>query len=147
MRFLYTITDEPSETGGYNVTAFTEGQLRVEHGGATFLVADDILLVEFAVVLHKWLLRVQPGRVHDLYYASMNFEEEPIFAFRYNPQSGNFLLESVWAETEVPPVSRGEALSAAEHYLAQLRDDLSRRLAVSLDGILDAAVADDLPNQ
>ncbi|MBI2374008.1 MAG: hypothetical protein HYV07_08420 [Deltaproteobacteria bacterium] len=141
MRFEYDITTFPVDPGGYNLTAYTEGVLRLLVGASVFLDASGILLVEFAVVLRKWLRACASGPI-DFYYASMDFEEEPILAFRYDTSGGQFRLESVWSETDVGPVSRAEVIAAAQQYLAQLRDDLKRGHDVDLDKTLEEALMD-----
>lgn len=139
MRFRYVITDLPHETGGYNVAAFTEGRLSIEQMGTMFLDAEGILLVEFAIVIYEWLLKANAGECADLYYASMDFEDEPIFALKYNPTTDTLSLESVWAMSDVPDVSRADAVSSAQNYLRQLSSELRERLRVDLDAILQTA--------
>ena len=47
MRIEYDVTAFPNETGGYNLTAYTEGVLRrIVVGTSVFLNASGILLVE-----------------------------------------------------------------------------------------------------
>lgn len=138
MRFQYDITTFPPETGGYNLTAYTEGVLRLIVDTSVFLEVDGILLVELAIVLHKWLRAFASGPV-DFYYASMDFEEEPILAFRYDASEDRFRLESVWSDSDAGPLPREEVISAAQEYLSQLRDELRREHDVDLDQRLEEA--------
>lgn len=139
MRFLYEIKSFPSKVEGYNITAYTEGTLRLLVGSVTFFDASGILLVEFAVVLKRWLLSLENGPV-DLYYASMDFEEEPILALRYNTVQHRFLPESVWAKSDPLPVSLGEAKSAANAYLTELGEELRTKYGVDLNEVLGEAM-------
>ena len=76
MEYKFKIATVPEKKSGCHLPAYTEGPLEVWLDGQQFVRVDEALLVEFAVVLSKWL-RTQPS---SLYYASMDFEEEPIFA-------------------------------------------------------------------
>ena len=147
MRYFYTITEVPKETGGYNIPAYTEGTLRVEHGNEVLFEAEEILLVEFAIALYKWLVHVGDGTIRDFYYASMNFEDEPIVALRYDVPSDSYAFESAWNRTPPPRVPAKKAICAAEHFLSALQDDLERTLSVRLMTILVAAAADELPGR
>jgi hypothetical protein len=141
VRFEYDITTFPTQTGGYNLIAYTEGGLRLFVDELVVLDASGILLVELAVVLHKWLRACASGPT-DFYYASMDFEEEPILAFRHDPSGDQFRLESVWSETDVGPVPTADAIAAAQRYLAHLRDELKREHGVDLDEKLEEAIMD-----
>ncbi|WP_437731977.1 DUF7878 domain-containing protein [Sorangium sp. So ce1335] len=140
MRFLYEIKSFPDKVEGYNLIAYTEGTLRLIVGSTAFIDADGILLVEFAVVLKKWLLSIGNGPV-DLYYSSMDFDEEPVLALRYNAVADEFLPESVWAKSDPLPISRGEAKSAADAYLAELGEELRTEYGVDIDEVLEKAVS------
>ena len=142
MRFIYQITSFPEKTDGYNLIAYTEGTLRLLLGAVPFLEMSGVLLVELAVVLHKWLHTLEHEPT-DFYYASMDFEEEPIVALRYDSNRDHFMPESVWAEVDAVPVPRFEAKLAAEAYLAELREDLGAKHGVDLDRALEEAVLDE----
>ena len=86
--------------------------------GQQFVRVDEALLVEFAVVLSK-RLRAQPN---SLYYASMDFEEEPIFALSL--QGDAFEPSSVWASGAPVVVSTQDAIAAAQHYIDRLSAEL-----------------------
>ena len=139
MRFLYEIISFPDKVEGYSLTAYAEGTLRLLIGSVVFLDASGILLVEFAIVLKKWLLSLEDGPV-DLYYASMDFEEEPVLALRYNAVQDEFLPESVWAKSDPLPISLGEAKSAADAYLAELGEELRTKYGADLNKVLEEAV-------
>lgn len=134
MQFIYEIASFPSKTTGYNLTAFTEGRLQVVQGPSLFLDAQGILLVEFAVVMNKWLLAQSTGHV-GLYYASMDFEEEPVFALRFDSDLDCFIPESVWAQADAIPVSGVEAEQAAKTFLARLSQELRAKHDVDLEGV------------
>ncbi|WP_437685677.1 DUF7878 domain-containing protein [Sorangium sp. So ce176] len=139
MRFLYEMTSFSEKVEGYNLTAYTEGTLQILIGSVVFLDASGILLVEFAIVLKKWLLSLDDGPV-DLNYASMDFEDDPIFALRYDAAQGEFLPESVWAKSSPLPISLDEAKSAADAYLAELGQELRTKYGVELNEVLEEAV-------
>lgn len=136
MEYKFTIAAIPDETTGYHLPAETEGPLEVWLEGHRFLKVDDALLVEFAIVLAKWL-ESQP---ESLYYASMDFEEEPIFAL--TQEGDRFEPSSVWASGEPVMVPVDDALAAARRYI----DDLGRQLneqGADLDSTIEEAIAAD----
>lgn len=145
MRFAYEISSFPREVEGYNLISYTEGTITLFFGPVVYLNATGVLLVELAVVLYKWLLASR-GRPANLYYASMDFEEEPILALNYDTVHDCFWPESVWAEATVDPVSPTEARDAAETYLKELREELERGYGVDLLIVLEAALAADAPH-
>lgn len=145
MKLEYELQRVPQEKSGYQVPSFTEGTLRISLGEQAFLHAEDILLVEFAIVLVKWLGTVEHRGPSSLYYASMDFEEEPIFALNYNAESNSFEPDSVWASTEPRSVSVDEAVAAARSYVASLQDELSTKHGIDLAAVLEAAVGDEVP--
>ena len=136
MEYKFTITSVPDDKSGYHLPAETEGPLEVWLEGQRFLKVDEALLVEFAIVLAKWL-RVQPN---SLYYASMDFEEEPIFALTV--EGSDFQPSSVWASGEATPVPSADAVAAARNFIETLGEELNRHGA-NLDRVIDEAVAAD----
>ena len=94
IRFSFKIEEFPKETGSYHVPAYTEGNLSIINEGKEFLNADGILLVEFAVVLKKWLLAIDAGKMDNFVYESMDFEESPIVEKLLN--NGKVKPASVW---------------------------------------------------
>lgn len=142
MKFEYKITNLPVKTNGYNLTAYTEGGLRLFAGTSKILDVSGILLVELAIVIHKWLKGLVSGPV-DFYYASMDFEEEPIIAFYYDTDIDRFRFDSVWSNAIVSPFSPRDVVSAARIYLSQLKDDLNRECGIDLHTKLEEAIASD----
>jgi len=141
VRFEFEILLLPEEIGGYRLAAYTEGVLRLMVGATAFLDADGVLLVEFGLALHKWLEIARSGP-HDFYYASMDFEEEPILAFRYDALEDKYRLESVWAQGQAPLVPCPDVVAASRTYLADLRGLLKRKRGVDLEHVLRKSVSD-----
>ncbi len=142
MMYNFTVERFPSDTSGYNPTALTEGRLTIALNNSIFLDVDGILLVEFAVVLARWLSAVRRGEKPDLYYASMDFEEEPIFALRYDDERKSFTTESVWSRQEPVAIKDSEAVRAAQEYIGRLATYLAERSDVNLHAIIDAAISE-----
>lgn len=136
MKYDYVIESFPLETSGYNVAAYTEGKLKIFVDGKIFFEAEGILLVEFAIVLMKWLLSMEESGPLDLYYASMDFEEEPIFALTYMQDKGVFMPKSIWAIDDPIPIPLESAKKAALDYLLRLTSETKKRFDVELDAIL-----------
>lgn len=140
MRFAYTIEITPSDTSGYHPLAFTEGTVEVWQGNRLFLRAEGILLVELAIDLERWRRRLEEGVMENLYYVSMDFEEEPIFALFLDSASGEFTPRAVWSECDGAPVSPSEANVAILAYIESLRSDLAAKgidLEMEIENAID----------
>jgi hypothetical protein len=143
MKYEYLIVNFPENTSGYNVAAFTDGNLRIIVSDAVFLDASGILLVEFAIVLARWVSLVNVSHPKDFYYASMDFEEEPIFELKYDEQNGIFSLCAVWAEGKSTKVGVEIAIEAARDYIERLNEDLNAQYSIDLTKIINDTLAKD----
>ncbi|KIG12452.1 Type II restriction enzyme, methylase subunit YeeA [Enhygromyxa salina] len=124
MKFDYKIEMVPEDVcGGYNVPAYTEGALEVWQEDVLFLRAEGIPLVEFAIVLARWLHKLV--ETETLYYASMDFEEEPIFALSWDARLQGFMPSSVWSMSKGVPVPLEVARGSAASYIENLCRDLA----------------------
>ena len=132
MKLDYKIESVPDAKDGYNVPAYTEGTLTVFVGDKLFFEARGVLLVEFAIVLHRWLDQVEHDGVVDLHYASMDFEEEPIFALVLDGNGDCFRPVAVWATGTPVPISVGDAKSAAASYISRLSSELAEKCSIDL---------------
>lgn len=132
MRIEFDIKIFPWETHTYHLPAFTEGPIRIFTSSGKFLDADGILLVELAIFLHEWLENARNSPT-DLYYRSMDFEEEPILAFSYSRDDDAFELTSVWSTHGKPErVPSGEVLQATKEYLQNLKVAILARSDIDL---------------
>lgn len=136
MNIDFDIKHIPDELGGYHLTAYTEGDLSIEVLGSTFLVSTEILLVELAVALHIWVSRNHSNSTN-FFYASMDFEDEPILAFKYDEEKRNFWIESVWSPGRVGPVPSFEVVGAVREFINRLSDELEERRGIKLRETLD----------
>jgi hypothetical protein len=142
MQLEFTIEAFPGVRTARDVIAHTEGRLCVLLEGRIFLETGGILLVELAIVLGKWLRTMRAGALEDLYYASMDFEEEPILALRLGDRGGPFVPESVWAEGQRSAIAVADATNAAEQYLLELAKELREEYGFDLEPVLEPTAAD-----
>lgn len=140
IRFDYDIETFPRETSGYHVPAGTEGTLDVWLNDSRFLHAEGVLLVEFAIFVEVWLRKIREGKTDDLHYASMDFEEEPIFALEYDPDSEVFLPSAIWATGSPVPIPTDDARRASEDYIERLGRELAAEHGVNLSEVLGASI-------
>lgn len=141
MKFNYRIESFPAPADRHYLAALTEGRLFVQIEERTFLEAEDVLLVEFAIVLQEWLNQMNEEGVADLYYTSMNFEEEPIFSLTYDNETGCFRPAAVWAVGQPTDVSVEEATTAAQSYIAHLRTELLENYGIDLSTVIAWTIA------
>jgi hypothetical protein len=137
LQLEFEVEEFPEARSERDAIAWTEGMLRVRLEGRIFLETGGILLVEFAIVLKKWLREMRAGSLEDLYYASMDFEEEPILALRLADARGSFMPESAWAEGKRSAISVADATAAAEQYLLDLGTELRRTCGFELEPLLE----------
>lgn len=140
MKITYEIETTPQDTSGYNVPAYAEGRLEVRQAKTQILSVEGVLLVEFAIVLEQWRRQVAGGRMESLHYASMDFEEEPVFALIYDRSTGKFTPSSVFAAAEGSSISPSAATEAAASYIERLDRDLATR-RISLGQVIDDALS------
>lgn len=140
MEIKFDIQQVPAETHGYNVGVYTEGPIEILHAGSSLGPVGDVPLVELAIALDAWLHDSQDNP-EDFYYASMNFEEEPLVAFTYDSASESYTVNSALSEAAIAHVPAAVARQGARSYLATLRAQLLNRLGVDITDILREARA------
>jgi hypothetical protein len=126
MRFAFQVRQVPEDPSGYRAVACTEGNLVVEVGGDVFVRFEALLLVEFASAARNWLKSVDDTVLPAFYFASMDEEEEPLFAMS-EVEAGVLECHSVWQQSAAKRVSVVDATSALRAYIADLTAALSTR--------------------
>ena len=116
---------------------FTEGPLSVLDGEVCAWRWDDILLIEFALVLRKWLQHVAQGGPDTLHYSSMNYEEEPVLAFVWHPSARRYLIASDGVDAERCEIHHHDLVAACERYLDEFGQALRTSSGLVLGALLD----------
>ena len=119
------------------VGGFAEGNLAVLMAGKSVLELNEILLVEMAVCVGQWLFRRGRGELVPFYYASIDYEDEPILAFVPDDRGSLARVESVFSEKELGTVSLRAAEVAAQTFMAGIREELLAELGIDLNSIVD----------
>lgn len=141
MKIEFKVNSFPQDTENYNVTAFTEGEVVFSFHGEKFLRIAECLLVEFAIVLQRWLNAVETDKNLNLYYASMDEEEEPLFALIFDNASGYYHPDSCWSESSFDAnVSQSEAIACANGYINELKGEVSLEYGFDLNAIIEGAI-------
>ena len=118
------ISKLPDSKERYRLIADTEGSLEIAHDNAVVFAQDNVLLVEFARVLGDWLLAQSKDQFSEFVYCSMDFEEEPVLAFRISDDT-NLTLESALLDDSRPFVFlRNDMIVAARLFLTRLAAEL-----------------------
>ena len=126
----FFIKEFPSDLSkSYSLDAYTEGDLSIHVNGEIAFDEEGILLVELSEKLDSWIVRldVESDLVSDFYYASMDFEEEPILAFNYNVDEQIFRIESVWSKGKTA-VKKGELVNACKIFINQLNGAVQEKI-------------------
>jgi len=120
----FTLLKIPSGNERYRLLCDTEGKLVISNEDGFIFSHDGILLAEFARVLGKWLENNNNQIETDFVYNSMDFEEEPILAFRQST-SGKLIVESSLVPLPVGlSVQSDELIEASKIFLKKLHRDL-----------------------
>jgi len=141
MKYDFCIKTFRIEKNPTDVICYTEGTLDVYINKEKKFSEEGILLVEFAIVLSKWLDKNKlEGYPIDLFYASMDFEEEPILALSYDVSKKHYIFDSVWRVTKAEvTVDSDEAVEAAKSYIDELSKTLYYKYNVNLRQVIQAA--------
>ena len=140
MKIEFEIQEFPKNNEGYNIITNTEGLLKISIEDYIYINETGILLIEFAIFIYKWLLKLKQGEITDFYYSSMDFEEEPIFCLRYDLNKNLFTLISVWnKDLKQHIISKAEAIQLFETYINDLQQSLKKNqnYILKLDKIID----------
>jgi hypothetical protein len=131
MIFSYEIKELPRGTEAYRIATDIEGRLLVtSDSGDILLDAEGILLVELAIFCRKWL---NEDIKKDFYYSSMDFEEEPILAFKVKPDNSCSFL-SVWQSSVADDTSLSEVKSSMNDYIEDLKSNLKNNFQIEING-------------
>ncbi|PIE40579.1 MAG: hypothetical protein CSA49_07765 [Gammaproteobacteria bacterium] len=116
----FKIEELPSDQSQpYSLVAGVEGVLTVVNDGETVFEEPGILLLELSQALTKWVDEVSSGKDVDFYYASMDFEEEPILTFTCSDTDSQYEVKSVWIKSESSS-NRSELIAASKSYVKDL---------------------------
>lgn len=116
-------------------TAYLEGLLKIMFNDIIFFNQSGILLIEFAILIDKWLKRNKVDEFADFIFETMDYDE-PIISFKY--LKGDFYkIESIWKETDVVElISKKEIIYAFEKYLVNLEVELKLKTGIELNRVL-----------
>ncbi|RKG52357.1 hypothetical protein D7V64_09805 [Acinetobacter cumulans] len=93
MKISYTIINGPkSSIIDPIVVSEIDGTLRIDVENDIIFDEEDILLLEFAIYIKKWLKSYKDS---DFIYESMEFEEKPILSFE-KVKDNLWKINSVW---------------------------------------------------
>ncbi|MCQ0093534.1 hypothetical protein [Roseovarius sp. M141] len=112
-------------TERYRLITDTEGELTIFSSGKLVFSHDGILLVEFARCLSAWVAAERQRSGQEFFYSSMDFEEEPVLAFKHGEAGGLIIVSAL---VEVPrdiTLMSSDLIRASKNFLHELYDYLS----------------------
>lgn len=116
-------------------TAYLEGSLKIMFNNIIFFNQPGILLIEFAILIDKWLERNKVDEFADFIFETMD-NDEPIISIEY-VKADFYRVESIWKETEVAElIPQKEIINAFEKYLVNLEVELKLKTGIELNRIL-----------
>ena len=121
---ITTLPKVPMKPERYRLIVDIEGELTISKKNKIIFSHGDILLVEFARSVRRWLEFNDKNITEDFVYNSMDFEEEPVIAFRLQ-EIGDLLIESSLLEVPGHILFEPEDLiRALKYFLRKLYDAL-----------------------
>lgn len=148
LKFTYEITDFPTKNPhSWHLCWLIEGHLTVWFSGESCLLCPDERVYEVAIVMRRWLRRLELNPITEFYYASVGYAEEPIL--RFVPIEGENLwrMESSWENQLPESVTREVLLQGVREYLQALETDLVENYSVDLATEYKEYVDDFLRNE
>ncbi|MBY0434095.1 MAG: hypothetical protein K2U26_08310 [Cyclobacteriaceae bacterium] len=116
-------------------TAYLEGLLKIMFNNIIFFNQSGILLIEFAILIDKWLESIKVDAFADFIFETMD-NDEPIVSFEY-VKADYYRIESIWKESAVVElISKEEITNAFEKYLIDLEFELKLKTGIELNKIL-----------
>jgi len=129
----FEITEIPNDEHKKYAIAYLEGNLKITIGNTVFFSQAGILLIEFAIVITKWLDKIKSGELSDLVYETMD-HDEPIISIIYVKNSC-FKIDSIWKEKNILPaiIELNELTNAFLKYLDRLSKELKIKYDINLN--------------
>lgn len=132
IEITFDIISAPSNIEGTKVIADIEGSFSLSIDGELLLEEEDILLLELAFFLSKWLKDIENNNVRNFYYESMNYEEKPILEF-VKIKKECWKLGSIWQKFENKYcIGLNEFSKTAKNYIQELEYDLKYKFNLDI---------------
>lgn len=119
----FTIHSLPKDNESYRLITNTEGNLTILHEDTPIFSHNGILLVEFARQLNKWLDNNRKSS-ENFFYNSMDFEEDPVIAFKLNDNLKFYLESTLTIIDKNIVIEKDNLLYATKQFLQNLQKEL-----------------------
>jgi hypothetical protein len=123
MQILFEKMEVASNFDSYRAVTDTHADVRVVVDGATFVFMEQLLVVEFAAIINRWLTDSIENPTIPFYYISMDEEEEPLLSFTAN-DLGSYSAKSCWALKQVRPLTFEEIRTGFSEFVSNLSASL-----------------------
>jgi len=135
MKLEFEIKSTPEGEQKKYPTAYIEGFLTILINNVIFFNQPGTLLIEFAMLIDKWLDKVKVDEFANFTFDTMD-NDEPILSFDY--VKGDFYkIDSIWKDAEVEElISKQEIINAFEKYIDTLEVELKLKTGIELSRIL-----------
>ena len=120
LKMLFGSVEVLSHDRGWKMLCDIEGDLKIIIGNKVLFDVENILLLELALALMKWIDKIESGNIVSFYYESMDYEDKPILAFTFNDDF--WKVYSVWQVSSISEnkLSLEEAIYSSKSYIAKL---------------------------
>lgn len=107
-----------------------DGDFQILIDNASYFDEQEFLLLEFGILLNKWVAKIRKGEVTDFIYNSIE-DDSPILEFRYLHETWEIFSESRTSEEKIY-ISSDNLLTSCEEFLEKLEGNLSDSYDIKL---------------
>ena len=112
-----------SKDWGWKMLADVEGGFQVNINNQFFFDEENILVLELALALMKWIEKIESGNIIDFYYESMDYEDKPLLKFTQN--NNTWRIYSAWELfADKSNFSLEEIINVSQQYILELLEYL-----------------------
>ncbi len=131
----FEITNTPTNQPKEYFVAYFEGILNIFVDDTLFFNSSGILLLEFAIVIYKWLEKAKIGVCEDFIYETMDYDA-PILLF-VHVKNNLYSINSIWQKQNIIKlIAAQEIMVAFDEYLKKLQNMLKLTTCIELENIL-----------
>ena len=140
LEIIYVITCTTKLCVGSKTIGEVEGKLSIFVNRKLFFDEENILLLELAIILHRWHERIERDEIIDFYYESMDYEDKPILQFVHGDRL-DWYLSSVWQKFScISQISLEELIQAVECYIFNLKYELQVKYNLAVENLFENSI-------
>ncbi len=131
MKFVFKVTEVNREFLVKYPYAALDGELTIRLKDSVFL-NDEVALLDFALCINSWLIKVKAGFLSDFDYSSDEYIENPVLHLT-KIDNHHYDIQSAWAVNYPETLlGLGEIIHCFESFLQELNSHIQQAYGVAL---------------